>query len=166
MLYEVITLKWFHYRKEWLAKRFPLGRTGVFSGEVKRFGNLREVHHPEIELLAEGQSLQDYQGADPLAFGRILPVYPLTEGLTQQAARRIWKQAVDLFAVHVQTAIPGDLLVRRRLLPLAEALQAVHWPPQDADLDALEAGRDPARRTLVITSYSIHYTKLYECSDG
>ena len=148
-----VTLKWFHYRKEWLAKRFPLGRTGVFSGEVKRFGTLREVHHPEVELLAEGQSLHDYQGADPLAFGRILPVYPLTEGLTQQAARRIWKQAVDLFAGHVRTAIPGSLLTRRRLIPLAEALQAVHWPPQDADLDGLEAGHDPARRTLVYDEF-------------
>ncbi len=148
-----VALKWFHYRKEWLAKRFPLGRTGVFSGEVKRFGSQREVHHPEVELLAEGQSLNAYQGADPLAFGRILPVYPLTEGLTQQAARRIWKQAVDLFVSHVITAIPGNLLARRRLLPLAEALEAVHWPAHNADLEALEGGGDQARRTLVYDEF-------------
>lgn len=49
-----VALKWFHYRKEWLARRFPVGRTGVFSGEVRRFGLQREVHHPEVELLAEG----------------------------------------------------------------------------------------------------------------
>ena len=99
-----VALKWFHYRREWLAKRFPVGRTGVFSGEVKRFGSQREVHHPEVELLPDGQSLADFQSADPLAFGRILPVYPLTEGLTQQAARRIWKQAVDLFAAQPAAA--------------------------------------------------------------
>jgi len=148
-----VALKWFHYRKEWLAKRFPVGRTGVFSGEVKRFGSQREVHHPEVELLAEGQSLADFQSADPLAFGRILPVYPLTEGLTQQAARRIWKQAVDLFAAHVETTLPRGLMSRRNLFPLAEALKAVHWPPADADFDAMEGGYDPFRRTLVYDEF-------------
>ncbi|TLM69384.1 MAG: ATP-dependent DNA helicase RecG [Deltaproteobacteria bacterium] len=148
-----VVLKWFHYRKEWLAKRFSLGHTGVFSGEVKRFGHQREVHHPDIELLAEGQTLAEYQSSDPLAFGRILPVYPLTEGLTQHAARRIWKQAVDLFARHVATHLPSDLRTRRGLLPLAEALQQAHWPASDTDLEALEEGRDPARRTLVYDEF-------------
>lgn len=144
-----ISLKWFHYRKEWLANRFPLGRTGVFSGEVKRFGAQREVHHPEVELLDAGQSLASYQGSDPLAFGRILPVYALTEGLTQQSARRIWKQAVDLFAEHVVTCLPREVISRRQLLMLGEALHEVHWPSSGADLEALEEGRDQARRTLV-----------------
>jgi ATP-dependent DNA helicase RecG len=148
-----VALKWFHYRKDWLAKCFPIGRTGVFSGEVKRFGAQREVHHPEVELLAAGQSLAAYQSADPLTFGRILPVYPLTEGLTQQAARRIWKQAVDLFAGHVTTHLPAELCRRRKLLPLAKALQSAHWPEQDSDLEALEGGDDPARRTLVYDEF-------------
>jgi ATP-dependent DNA helicase RecG len=148
-----VALKWFHYRKEWLAKRFPVGRTGVFSGEVRRFGVQREVHHPEVELLDEGQNLADYQQGDPLSFGRILPVYPLTEGLTQQAARRLWKQAVDLYARHVPTSLPAAVRTRRKLLPLAEALQAVHWPAQDADLDRLEGGGDAARRTLVYDEF-------------
>jgi len=148
-----VSLKWFHYRKEWLAKRFPLGRSGVFSGEVRRFGVQREVHHPEVELLAEGQGLAAYQHADPLSFGRILPVYPLTEGLSQQMARRIWKQAVDLYASHVPTSLPAAVCKRRNLLPLAEALQAVHWPGQDADPERLEGGSDPARRTLVYDEF-------------
>jgi ATP-dependent DNA helicase RecG len=148
-----VALKWFHYRKDWLARRFPPGRTGVFSGEVKRFGSQREVHHPEVELLAEGQTLAQYQSIDPLAFGRILPVYPLTEGLTQQAARRIWKQVVDLFADSVPNSLPVTLQRDRNLLQLAEALRSVHWPPSDADPEALERGDDPARRTLVYDEF-------------
>ncbi len=148
-----VILKWFHYRKEWLAKRFPVGRTGVFSGEVKRFGAQREVHHPEDELLGEDQTLTQYQSADPLAFGRILPVYPLTEGLTQQAARRIWKQAVDLFAEHIVTHLPANICTRRGLLPLAMALQSAHWPANEANLEDLEEGRDQARRTLVYDEF-------------
>lgn len=148
-----VSLKWFHYRREWLARRFPVGCRGVFSGEVRRFGPQREVHHPDGELLADGQTLADYQSADPLSFGRILPVYPLTEGLTQQAARKIWKQVVELFAAQVPDALPPTLRDRHGLLPVGEALARVHWPPADSDLELLENGRDPARRSLVFDEF-------------
>lgn len=148
-----VSLKWFHYRKEWLARRFPVGRRGVFSGEVKRFGPQREVHHPDGDLLADGQNLADYQSADPLSFGRILPVYPLTEGLTQQAARKIWKQAVELYAAQVPDSLPDELRDRYGLLPVGEALARVHWPPADSDLELLESDRDPARRSLVFDEF-------------
>ena len=101
-----VVLKWFRYRKDWMTRRFVVGRRAVFTGEVKRYGAIREIHHPDTEFLGPDQSLADYQNSDPLAFGRILPVYPLTEGLNQQAARRIWKQAVDLYADYVTTGLP------------------------------------------------------------
>jgi ATP-dependent DNA helicase RecG len=148
-----VSLKWFHYRKAWMEKKFGPGRTAVFSGEVRRFGLSREVHHPDVEMLSAGQSLADYRSADPLAFGRILPVYPLTEGLTQYAVRRIWKQVVDLFAQHVTTSLPDELRKQYRLLPIAEALQHVHWPDNDADLELLNRGQDDARRTLVFDEF-------------
>lgn len=148
-----VTLKWFHYRKDWLSKRFIVGRQAVFIGEVKRFGIHREVHHPEAEFLAAGQTLADYQSADPMAFGRILPVYPLTEGLSQLAARRIWKQATDQYAPRVTSTLPAELVRRRNLLPLAEALREVHWPANDTDLERLERGRSRARATLVYDEF-------------
>ncbi|NOY12512.1 MAG: DNA helicase RecG, partial [Deltaproteobacteria bacterium] len=75
-----ITLKWFRYRKAWLQKRFPIGQQAVFIGEVKQFGATREVYHPDAELLPEGTDPRTFLEKDPLSFGRILPVYPLTEG--------------------------------------------------------------------------------------
>ncbi|MDH3997339.1 MAG: ATP-dependent DNA helicase RecG [Desulfuromonadales bacterium] len=148
-----VSLKWFHYRKDWVTKRFTKGRRAVFSGEVKRFGPIREVHHPETEFLAQGQSLDDFKSADPLAFGRVLPIYPLTEGLTQYAARKIWKQAVDNFAQHVTTLLPARLLRQQQLLPLAQALAQAHWPENDCNIQQLENGQDIARRTLVYDEF-------------
>ncbi len=160
-LYEVIvgdgsgqiSLKWFHYKKAWMDKKFSPGRQAVFSGEVRRFGLMREVHHPEVDLLKAGQSLADYQSSNPLTFGRILPVYPLTEGLTQLAARKIWKQAVDQFAQYVSSPLPDALAVEHELMPLAEALQQAHWPADDADLTQLNDGQDRARRSLVYDEF-------------
>ena len=148
-----IALKWFHYRKAWLEKQYPVGRRGVFTGEVKQFGALREIHHPEAEFLAAGQSLAQYMAADPLSFGRILPVYPLTEGLTQKNARKIWKQIVDQFANLAVSPLPADLTRRHHLLPLDRALQEIHFPPNEADLDLLNDGHSAARKSLVFDEF-------------
>ncbi len=148
-----IVLKWFRYRKDWMSRRFVVGRRGVFTGEVKRYGAVREIHHPDAEFLAPDQSLSDYQTSDPLAFGRILPVYPLTEGLTQYAARKVWKQAVDRYAGYVISALPEALVKKHRLLPLAEALYQVHWPDNEASMEQLESHRTLALRTLVYDEF-------------
>lgn len=144
-----IVLKWFHYRKDWMARRFVVGRRAVFTGEVKRYGAVREVHHPDTEFLTEDQTLDDFKNSDPLAFGRILPVYPLTEGLTQYVARKLWKQAVDQYARYVSSPLPEALVKKHHLLPIADALRQVHWPENHDDMDALEKGRTAALRSLV-----------------
>ncbi len=148
-----VVLKWFHYRKGSMEKRFAVGKRAVFTGEVKRYGATREIHHPDTEFLAKDQSLADYQSSDPLAFGRILPVYHLTEGLTQYAARKIWKQAVDLYARYVPSHLPDHLATKHRMLPLAEALQQIHWPENETKLEQLESGSSQALRSLVYDEF-------------
>jgi ATP-dependent DNA helicase RecG len=144
-----ISLKWFHYRKPWIEKQYPIGRKAIFCGEVKRFGGITEIHHPDVEFLAAGQDPIALLQADPLTFGRILPVYPLTEGLTQKTARKIWKQIVDRYAGFAASPLPEDVLKRQRLLPLADALRQVHFPDSESSLSELEEGSDRARYTLV-----------------
>jgi ATP-dependent DNA helicase RecG len=159
-LYEVIvtdgtgrvSLKWFRYRRDWM-QRFAVGRRAVFIGEVKRFGALREVHHPDAEFYEGERSFAELASSDPLNFGRILPVYPLTEGLQQKTARRIWKDIVDRFAPLAASPLPESLVEKRALLPLSIALREVHWPSGDTSLADLERGRDPARRTLVYDEF-------------
>lgn len=156
-LYEVIvgdgsgtiSLKWFHYRKNWIEKQYPVGRRAIFCGDVKRFGGVTEVHHPDVEFLADGQGPLELLQSDPLTFGHILPVYPLTEGLTQKTARKIWKQIVDRFAEFAVSPLPDEVLKRQPLLPLADALRQVHFPDTDSSLSELEEGRSPAKYTLI-----------------
>ena len=147
-----VALKWFHYRRDWMKKRFAVGKRAFFIGEVKRFGGVREVHHPDVEF-TEGADPAALALSDPLSFGRILPVYPLTEGLTQKTARKIWKEVVDRFASSAVSTIPETIRRRRGLLPLSEALRRVHWPEDSASLDQLQGGKDPARRTLVYDEF-------------
>ncbi|MDO3379960.1 ATP-dependent DNA helicase RecG [Geoalkalibacter halelectricus] len=147
-----ISLKWFHYRKDWMKKRFAVGTRAVFTGEIKRFGLVREVHHPDAEILG-AKSLDQIMAEDPWSFGRILPVYPLTEGLSQKVARKIFKQVVDQFAPLAVSPIPADILQRNQILPLAQALAECHWPEDPgAHLD-LETGSGRARSALVFDEF-------------
>lgn len=144
-----LNLKWFHYRKTWIEKQYPVGRRCVVYGEVKQFGNIREMHHADVEFLAAGQDPNALIHADPLNFGRILPVYPLTEGLTQKSARKIWKQVVDHYAHLAVSPLPVEIQRRQQLMPLDEALREVHFPGPDSSLKELDEGCSVARRTLV-----------------
>jgi len=148
-----ISLKWFHYRKPWLQKRFPVGQKAIFIGEVKRFAAIREIHHPDSELLNADQDIQQLLQSDPLTFGRILPVYALTEGLTQKQARKIWNQLIQEYANYVPSFIPADIQQKYHLMTASSALRQVHWPDDSISLLDLEKGRDKARYSLVFDEF-------------
>ncbi len=160
-LYEVVisdgtgklSLKWFHYRKPLMQQRFIVGRHLIAVGEPRRFGVLREVHHPDIQFLQPGQSDADVLVADPLAYGCYLPVYALTEGLHQKTVRKIWRHLVTDYAPLVSSSLPEAICERQGLLPLTQALEQAHWPSADTPYKKLEAGTDQARRTLVFDEF-------------
>ncbi|MEA3361862.1 MAG: ATP-dependent DNA helicase RecG [Thermodesulfobacteriota bacterium] len=148
-----ISLKWFRYRNLWLKKRFPVGQKAIIIGEVKRFAATREIHHPDSELLNSDQDLQQLLQSDPLSFGRILPVYALTEGLTQKQARKIWNQLVQEYANYALSFIPEDIQKKYQLMPVSEALKQAHWPDDSVNLAELEKGKDKARYSLVFDEF-------------
>ncbi|PLX91632.1 MAG: DNA helicase RecG [Desulfuromonas sp.] len=149
-LYEVVVsdnsgqilLKWFHYRREWMKKNYLPGRNIQVYGEVKIFSGHREILHPEVEFRTTGNSDQ-----------RILPIYPLTEGLSQKQLRSFCQQAVSQYADQIPTHIPAALLEKRHLLPLNEAVLHCHCPPNNSDFGILQQGRDRARTTLIYDEF-------------
>jgi ATP-dependent DNA helicase RecG len=64
----------------------------------------------------------------PSGFGRILPIYPLTEGLTQAAMRKVMSRALESAAADLQPALPDSLARARGAPPPREALAGVHFP--------------------------------------
>ncbi len=148
-----VSLKWFHYRKPIMQQRFIVGRRAVFIGEPKRFGAVREVHHPDVEFLAPDQSISELTVTDPLSYGCYLPVYHLTEGLHQKTARKIWRETVERFAPLAFSPIPEEIYLRQGLLPLSKALQLAHWPDAKTPIEQLEEGTDLARRSLVFDEF-------------
>ncbi len=148
-----ILFKWFHGNPLWLKRTWQVGKQGIFTGDVSSFGHRLEVHHPEVEWLPDGADVHSVMAADPVNFGRIVPVYPLTEGLQQKGMRRIMQQIVSNFLADVGQVLPEALLVSHRCLPLRQAVQYLHHPPPEARLQELNEGQTKAHRSLAFDEF-------------
>ena len=74
---------------------------------------------------------------DALSSGRIVPVYPLTEGALQARVRRAVWSALEEYGDLVEETLPPALRDRRGLPPLEDALRAIHFPEtEEARLEA------------------------------
>ncbi len=147
-----ITCKWFHANAVWMKRTWKVGRNGVFVGEINQFGYQREVHHPEAEWLSDGCDPKSVLASDPANFGRIVPVYPLTEGLHQKAMRRIMKEIQDVFLNNVESAVPVAILPVG-FPPLKIALGQIHTPALDANLNEFNEGCTVAHRAIAFDEF-------------
>lgn len=147
-----IACKWFHANATWMKRTWKIGRAGVFSGEVHQFGYQREVHHPDVEWLPEGGGVQSVMASDPANFGRIVPVYPLSEGIHQKTMRRVMRDVVEMFLPNIVSPLPAELCPPNFPV-LREALGQVHSPPVEASLPDLNNGATPAHQALAFDEF-------------
>ncbi|MDH7481344.1 MAG: ATP-dependent DNA helicase RecG [Armatimonadota bacterium] len=120
-------LVWFNqwYLKNKFIKL--LGRKIVVYGTAQPGNHGIEIINPEWEEVDEG--------VDPLSSNRIVPVYPLTEGLYQGTVRRIIYQALERFLPSVHDILPEKIREHRGLVGLAEALLNIHFPESETALE-------------------------------
>jgi len=126
-----IRVVWFN--QPYLAKQFKPGSRLVLSGKLTIFRNDRVMESPEYEVLHEGEEL--------IHTGRLVPLYPLTEGLTPRTVRRLIKDTLDTWAPSIEDSLTESTRNRAGLLKLPKAIYQAHYP-QD------EESRDAARRRL------------------
>ncbi|MBI3326944.1 MAG: hypothetical protein HYZ81_09615, partial [Nitrospinae bacterium] len=156
-LYEVIvgdatgTIRclWFQFHEHYMRQRYKTGQHVIVTGEIRQnpyHGYRKEVHHPDLELI-------DADEHDPLHVGRIVPVYPATEGMHQKTLRTILKRVVDEYADEVPDGLPAALQERLRLMPASQALRGAHSPSPGVDLEALNTWSSPAHRRLIFEEF-------------
>jgi ATP-dependent DNA helicase RecG len=105
----------------------------------------RSIHKEDVLLVSgtvrffHGRQLQPREflnlgaGEGELAAGRVLSVYPATEGLTFRQIRGVIEANLDALLARVEDYLPSDMVAGRGLLPLREALRAVHRPASLAE---------------------------------
>ncbi len=139
-----LTLRFYHFN--------PAQKAALTKGvRLRAYGEARtgaaglEMYHPEYRLVQPGE---------PLAEATLTPIYPLTEGLTQQRLRLLAKAALaQLSEARLPELLPP---AQRGPFSLVDALRYVHTPPQDANLALLQGGRHPAQRRLAFEELLAH----------
>jgi len=114
------------FNQPWLANRFKQGEAISVSGKVDQYLGRLVMNSPDWEPV-EVESLHT---------ARIVPIYALTEKVTQKWLRGIMNQVVTHWAPAVADALPERIKLAARLVSLSEALQQVHFPNSQARLKA------------------------------
>uniref|UniRef100_A0A7V3RIR9 ATP-dependent DNA helicase RecG n=1 Tax=candidate division WOR-3 bacterium TaxID=2052148 RepID=A0A7V3RIR9_UNCW3 len=132
-----IVLRWFN--RPDLKNKFKIGDWLMASGKVTFFYN-KQLINPIYEIIGE-------KGVESEAIGgKIIPIYPLTEGLGIWDIRRAMNTALELCLNDIPETIPEYLQKKNNLPPLKKALKDLHFPQsiEDAKL---------ARRRLVYDEF-------------
>ena len=112
-----LTAVWFN--QPYLERVFKRGQRLIVHGKVGRYGGgPLQMQVKDYEIVEEGED-------DTLHTGRLVPVYRLTQGLTQRPLRALMKRLLDGYAHLVAEPLPEALRARRRLLGISAALKAV-----------------------------------------
>lgn len=114
----IINCVW--YNMPFLKGKFVNGETMVVYGKVEKYGKL-QINHPDYEI-----SRPD--GEVSLNMGRIVPVYSLTEDVSQKYLRQVIAGAIQEYLSLMSETMPGDFRSGKKLVDLAFAVRNVHYP--------------------------------------
>ena len=116
-----IRVIWFN--QPYLAKQFKPGTFLLLSGKVSEFKGSRVLESPEYEIIDQDNG--------PIHSGPIIPVYPLTSGLTPRRIRSLIKQTLEQWVPNVEDPLPNHIKNRLGLTDLPNAIVQNHYPEND-----------------------------------
>ncbi|WP_252177857.1 ATP-dependent DNA helicase RecG [Endozoicomonas sp. 4G] len=124
--------------------------------EVRCFGQPRrgasglEIYHPEYRVIKPDHDLEVEE--------TLTPVYPATEGLTQQRIRSLCEQALGQLnhPDALQEWLPENVRWQYQLGSLVDALEFLHSPPPNVSVELLSEGRHPAQIRLAFEELLAH----------
>ena len=125
--------------QEQQKKMHPTGAAVAASGLVKETQYGLTLDNPQIEILEFDGEL------DSDTVGRILPIYPLTDGVGADLVRRAMKSGLPAAARLAET-LPEGLRSQYDLTEIQRAIAQIHFPDDRESLDA-------ARKRLVFDEF-------------
>ena len=115
---ETGTLALTFFNRPYLRTQLLPGREYVFFGRVETFARTRQMQNPQFEPAERAGETT----------GRILPVYPLTEGITRPIILQGVQSALRAAGGHFEDPVPPGAARENGLCPAAEAYQNIHFP--------------------------------------
>ncbi|GLI53911.1 ATP-dependent DNA helicase RecG [Thermodesulfovibrio yellowstonii] len=132
--------KWFNqnYLKKILKEKKKLKLFGKVQIDYR--GNYLEILNPEYELVEQTLNSQTQE---------IVPIYRLTEGLSQKQMQSIMQSAVEFAIPYIEEHLPENVIKKLKLPTLKEAIKFVHLPPNNADIKLLNEKTSDFHRRII-----------------
>jgi len=113
-----IKVIWFN--QPYLTRTLKKEDNVFLSGKIVLRGNEIYLANPIYEKF--------YQNKDLIHTGRLVPVYPGTEGLSSRWLRYILKPLLTYFENKIPETLPEDIIKENKFLPINKALWQIHFP--------------------------------------
>lgn len=112
------TIEAIWFNQPYLARQLRAGRRIVLSGKVDQYLGRLVLRSPAWEPLER----------ELIHTARLVPVYPLTEGLGSRWMRRLIKRVVDHWAPRLEDPLPAAVRERAGVVDLPTAIRQIHFP--------------------------------------
>ena len=146
------------FNRAFLEKSLILGTLITVTGKFEvKYNKLQSTAFEAVKMDVPEElqnHIKEYRFEDiqPVDCG-VLPVYPLTEGLTQKAVTKAIGNALQQYAHGIEDELPAELIQKHGLMKKQDALRLVHQPQSIAQ--AQEARRSLAYEELFHFQYVI-----------
>ncbi|OGS19286.1 MAG: ATP-dependent DNA helicase RecG [Elusimicrobia bacterium RIFOXYA2_FULL_40_6] len=111
-----------------LKKDFAYGSKIILHGKIEKFYNSKQIKVEEYELVSEA-----FFGT--IHTNRIVPVYPLTEGINSKFLRTLIKTASDKYSQFFPETLPEEIRKINKLIPAKKAIEQIHFPDEYTSLE-------------------------------
>ncbi|MCL2376666.1 MAG: ATP-dependent DNA helicase RecG [Defluviitaleaceae bacterium] len=123
-----IEITWFN--QPYLRRNFKSDVEYFISGRVRRGSGAFTIETPEVEAVAKNAP-RGTSGGENLSAGRIVPIYPLTAGVSQKVLRGLIKQVLDSARKEIAEFMPQNILSSYNLSSRDFAIRNIHFPECD-----------------------------------
>lgn len=124
---------WFN--QTWVAKSLKVGDEIILSGKVSFYKTL-QFTNPAYELINPDSTTPDSAATNAgLHTGRLVPIYRRSDLIPLRTLRKLVQMCLSA-AEDLEDFVPSKLGKTKKLIPLAQAVQALHFPETDEEINA------------------------------
>lgn len=115
-------LTWFN--QEYLKNQFRVGEKFRVNGKIKKMGMEIQVQNPVFEKIDTKNKV-----------GRIIPLYSLTKGLSNNELIKIMENTLKENLNYLTETLPKSLMENYKLLDIKKAMKGIHFPQSKIELE-------------------------------
>lgn len=129
-----IEVVWFN--QPYLTKTLKAGSPVSLSGKIQLDGNKPKLISPSYEIIrSPHEAKRAITNQHTLHTGRLVPIYPETEGLSSKWLRAKISSYLPIFLKNSKDFLPKAIITRQKMLELSLALTKIHFPKKYEDVE-------------------------------